>query len=447
MSIVAERPVSAQVRYRTEAERNARRPVLTPETRDRMVSSGYTTPARVLLTHKDDMPVPAEVSARLARLFELHNGRVVRYLAVRVGWDRYALAEDLAQELWLFLALNPGEMDGWQKADEDAFPLLAFEAKRRIYAHFQLMPNERERVLGAGAEGEEREPQARLEALAGAAADDTVCAVLELLGEGYHPGWRPCFAHAVAALPDAHREVLELACVDGMTLRAIGARLGIAQSSVQDRYRRALEALRPALETRPARDANGLPAGWEQAVSGLSDHHQKVVRLRAAGRSHREIAAGIGSNSGVVCRTLQRAVVNLERLLAEGQERPEVRADRMMPDPEVVAALHAARRAKQENSGLPEGWQQILDRLPRSAAEVVRLRAADGLPYKEIARRLERTVRGVEVTFHSAARSMRQMVRDRSADIVPTTPLVAKACTRTCASGCSLRTARTEASA
>lgn len=392
------------------------RPAVSPEVAERRLTSGYIAPARVHLGRKDDAPVPADVAARLARLFELHGAGLVRYLCTRIGWGRRALAEDLVQEVWLDLAMRPEQMTAWDGADEDLFGLLAYRAKQQVHRYLRLMSNEREQALGAAGDG--REVEERLEALAGPGPDTTVCAVLELLGEEDRtPGWRACFADAVAALPDAHREVLELACVEGMALRVIADRLGLSQASVQDRYRRALEALRPALEARPQRDANGLPAGWESAVGALTGHQEKVVRLRAQGRSQQAIAAEIGSNSGVVCRTLQRAVYRMElRLLADRQEQPQVRADRIVPDPQVVAELHAARSEKQHNSGLPEGWEQIVDRLARSAADVVRMRAAEGLPFKEIARRLERSKHGVETSFHSAARSLRKMAADRRKD-------------------------------
>lgn len=449
MSIVAERPVLAQVAGPGRrsavavAEREARRPAVTAETRDRVLTSGYIAEPRVHLGRRVDEPLGSADAERIGRLSALHHARLVRYLCGRIGWDRRALAEDLVQEMWLELAMRPYQMEEWERGDETLFPLLAFRAKRQLYRYWQVLSNERERVLGAGAAEDDRSSDERLEALADPGPDATVCAVLEALGETGEPGWSPCYAEAVALLPERQREVLELVCVEGTGVTAVAARLGLTQASVQDAYQRALATLRPLLVGPAARTEQGLPVGWERVADRLPEHQREAVELRAQGLTLREVAARLGTNSGVLCRTLRRAVAALEKALAD-QDRA-VRGS-VVPD----AAMVAAMRAKQDRTRLPEGWERVLDRLPRDQAEVVRLKA-QGLSLRQITARLgEKYDAQVGRTFHRAVRSLREMVADRRMDPVEAAPAArvavpaprAGSCATRCASGCYLRTAR-----
>ncbi|MDQ0913731.1 DNA-directed RNA polymerase specialized sigma24 family protein [Streptomyces canus] len=282
-----------------------------------MVSSGYTTPARVVLTHKDDVPVSAEVAARLARLFELHGDGLVRYLASRVGWDRYALAEDLAQQVWLDLAARPEQMERWESADEDAFGLLAHRGRQQVGMHLRLARNEREAVLSATAPGDDRDLVERLDALAAPCGDTTVCAVLELLGETEEPALPACYADAVAALPERQRRAVELIC-QGTGVQAAAAWMGIAPQSVRDHLARAAEALRPALGAPvPDEESGQLPAGYERVLGRLPALQQQVVRLRAAGLNNNQIGTRLGRNHGTVYKAYKGALRNLYRMVRD----------------------------------------------------------------------------------------------------------------------------------
>lgn len=58
-------------------------------------------------------------------------------------------------------------------------------------------------------------------------------------------------AGVLAELPEAQREVLELAYFEGLSSREIGERLGIPTGTVKSRTRAAFQALRLVLHSRP----------------------------------------------------------------------------------------------------------------------------------------------------------------------------------------------------
>lgn len=323
---------------RSKAERqrawDARRKAERAGASARRLSRSYLEPDRVDLRVREDVPLSPEHAARLARLVEMYDDRLRRKVRARLEYKRDADAEDVVQETWLSLSQL---MDKIQGPDEDAYPFIVSRAR---YVELELVWNKRRREWAA-----ERDT---LEWMAGATAEDaTACAVLELLDDGDGPGWSPCYADAVAALPERQREVLEMRCVDGMTTTAIAARLGVTKQSVQYHLRKALDALRPAVGA-PAEE--GLPEGWQAMVHRLPAMQQDVIRLKMQGLTDREVERRVGYSQG------------------------------------------AGRRA-----------------------------------------------------YESAQRSLRQMARDRDADLPSLRS--AGACARQCASGCYLRTARTGAAA
>lgn len=77
--------------------------------------------------------------------------------------------------------------------------------------------------------------------------------------------------NALALLPAAEREALQLAFFDGMTYRAVALRLGVAEGTVKSRIRRGLRRLRLASEVRTpfAADAPLRPQGYESLATSL----------------------------------------------------------------------------------------------------------------------------------------------------------------------------------
>ncbi|MFE2562142.1 RNA polymerase sigma factor [Streptomyces sp. NPDC059352] len=303
MSIVAERPVSVQVAVlvraglaeeieRQEGEDNAR---------------GFEAE-------------PAQGWAeRAGRLAALHHRRLVRYLFVRV--EDWQLAEDLVQDMWLDLAMRPYEMDDWAgREDADLYPLLAWRAKRQIHQHLRRRMNERESVLGAGPAGDARSVEQRLDALAGPGpADEVHCAVEELLGLVDVEEISGCWARALGVLSPRQREVIELVC-EGMTQRAVAARMDDSQGNVATHLRAALRVLRDPAEIsrRLAKaEAEKLPEGWERVAGRLPAAQADVVRLRATGLSNADVARKLGRTPASVYEAYKRAVPSLRLLLSK----------------------------------------------------------------------------------------------------------------------------------
>ncbi|WP_032758446.1 MULTISPECIES: sigma-70 family RNA polymerase sigma factor [unclassified Streptomyces] len=335
MSIVAERPVRmqdaapvsaglAEEVERQEREDNARGPEPEGRVADRRLSRGYTTGARVDLRTREDVPLEAGDRERLERLFRLHNARLVRYLAARVGWTRWALAEDLAQEMWRDLACRPLDMAGWRSSEEESFPLLALRARRQISWYFRLRMNEREQLLGSAGADDDRTLEARLDALAEPGPDATVCAVADLM-DGEDADWRGCWAQAIELLPARQREVLELSCREGMTVRSIAARLGLTYQTVSLTLSRALGTLRDPeaiAALREQRDRDRLPDGWERVLDRLPAVQAAVVRLRVKGLSNAEAARQLGRNQATTHTAYRRAAANLRLMVQERRMDP-----------------------------------------------------------------------------------------------------------------------------
>ncbi|MFJ2645050.1 RNA polymerase sigma factor [Streptomyces sp. NPDC087511] len=323
MSIVAERPVIAQatrpkagakeLAEEMEREDTARGPEAEPE--------GSVRRGRRKRAEIDATVLGAADAARLDRLYRLHGVRLVRYLAARVGWDQMALAEDLAQEVWLDLAARPYQMASWESADEDAMGMLAYRARQQIAAHLRLGRNQRETVLGAGSGADDRDVVECLEALAGAGEDSTLCAVLDLLGEADQPTFG-CFGAVIAALPERQREVVELACGEGMSLKAAGSRMGITAQSAHGHLRRAAAALRLAAGAAADEDSGTLPDDYARVLNRLTGLQQQVVRLRVAGVTTTAIAARLDRNPGTVSKAYASAVRSLHLMIRERRADP-----------------------------------------------------------------------------------------------------------------------------
>ncbi|MCT2544304.1 sigma factor-like helix-turn-helix DNA-binding protein [Streptomyces atratus] len=306
---------------RTEAELDRVRPQVVAGMPERLLTSSYLGTPRVHLQRRADVPMEAGDADRLGRLCALHHDRVVRYLCVRLGWDRRALAEDLAQEMWLEAATRPGELP--EQPDEDQFPVLAFRARQQIHRHFQAQSRSREQVLGAGSDSDWAVEE-RMDALAGAGPDDTVCAVLELLGEAEEPGLPACYADAVAALAPRRREAVELIC-EGLTIGAAASRMGVTEQSVSGHLKRAVAALRPVVGAPvPDEESGELPAEYERVLDRLPDVQQQVVRLKVEGQgqTYAEIGAQLGRHPSTISATFQRAVRNLRLMIREREADP-----------------------------------------------------------------------------------------------------------------------------
>lgn len=294
MSIVAERPVSAQVADRPEGARRGGR---------RGLAAGQ--------------------AERVGRLASLHHRRLVHYLYVRV--DDWQLAEDLVQEMWLELAMRPYEMDDWAgRGEADLYPLLAWRAKRMIHQHLRLRMNEREAVLGSGRAGDDRSVEQRLDALAGPGpADETECAVAELLGETSEE-FSACWAQALGVLSPRQRQVMELLC-EGMTQRAVASRMGDSQGNVAAHLKAALKVLRNPEEIArrvQRQEADRLPKEWERVIGRLPASQAEVVRLRAKGVSNAEAARKLGRDASTVNEAYKRAVRSLREMAVDRRMDP-----------------------------------------------------------------------------------------------------------------------------
>ncbi|MFD5213017.1 sigma-70 family RNA polymerase sigma factor [Streptomyces anulatus] len=302
MTILAERPVAAE-----------------PEGRRRGLSTGE--------------------GEQVGRLAALHQRRLVHYLFVRV--DDWQLAEDLVQDMWVDLAMRPYEMDDWAGRDDaDLYPLLAWRAKRQIHQHLRLRMNERESVLGAGRAGDERDVEQRMDALAGPGPEDEVhCAVEELFGLGESGEISGCWARALSVLSPRQRQVIELLC-EGMTQRAVAARMGDNQGNVAQHLRLALKVLRDPAEVRrrlAKRAAEELPGEWTTVVDRLPSAQGAVVRLRARGLTNADVARELGRTQASTYESYKRAVANLRLMV---QER---RADPVAPAAPVQQKTGCAR--------------------------------------------------------------------------------------------------------
>ncbi|NEA14263.1 sigma-70 family RNA polymerase sigma factor [Streptomyces halstedii] len=256
---------------------------------------------------------------RVGRLAGLHHRRVVLYLFVRV--QDWQLAEDLAQEMWLDLAMRPHEMGDWAgREDADLFPLLAWRAKRQIHHYLRRRMNERESVLGAGPAGDGRGVEQRLDALAGpGSADEVHCAVEALLGLVDVEGFSECWARALGVLSPRQREAIELLC-EGMTQRAIAARMSDSQGNVGTHLRAALRVLRDPAEIArrlAKQEAERLPEGWERFVGRLPAAQAEVVGLRAQGLSNPDVGRRLGRTTASVYDAYGRAVRALRRMAAQ----------------------------------------------------------------------------------------------------------------------------------
>ncbi|MBK3647815.1 sigma-70 family RNA polymerase sigma factor [Streptomyces sp. MBT33] len=295
MSIVAERPVSAQVADRPEGTRGGGRRGLA-----------------------------AAQAERVGRLATLHHRRLVHYLFVRV--DDWQLAEDLVQDMWLDLAMRPYEMDEWAgREDADLYPLLAWRAKRMIHQHLRLRRNELETVLGAAPAGDVRSIEQRLDALAGPGPEDaTHCAVEELLGLADTGEISGCWSRALDALSPRQRQVIELLC-EGMTQRAVAARMGDSQGNVGTHLRAALKTLRDPAEIArrlAKREAEALPGEWAQVIGRLPAAQAEVVRLRARGLSNAAVARELGRTAASTYEAYKRAVRSLRLMVQERRMDP-----------------------------------------------------------------------------------------------------------------------------
>lgn len=282
MTILAERPVAAE-----------------PEGRRRGLSTGE--------------------GERVGRLAALHQRRLVHYLFVRV--DDWQLAEDLVQDMWVDLAMRPYEMDDWAGRDDaDLYPLLAWRAKRQIHQHLRLRMNERESVLSAGRAGDERDVEQRMDALAGPGPEDEVhCAVEELFGLGESGEISGCWARALGVLSPRQRQVIELLC-EGMTQRAVAARMSDSQGNVATHLRAALKILRDPEEIGrrlARRESEALPGEWETVVGRLPAVQAAVVRLRARGLTNADVARELGRTQPATYDAYKRALGNIRLMVQE----------------------------------------------------------------------------------------------------------------------------------
>lgn len=333
MSIVAERPVYAQVAGRPQVGGRADVAVsaglaeeIERQEREDDARGYEPEPEPEGRVRGDDRRrgLSAVQAERVGRLASLHHRRLVHYLFVRV--DDWQLAEDLVQEMWLDLAMRPYEMDDWAgRGDADLYPLLAWRAKRMIHQHLRLRRNELETVLGAAPAGDARSVEQRLEALAGPGPRDAVhCAVEELLGLADTGEISGCWARALGALSPRQRQVIELVC-EGMTQRAVAARMGDSHGNVAAHLRAALTVLRDPAEIArrlAKREAEALPKEWARVVGRLPAVQAQVVRLRARGLSNAEVARELGRTAASTYEAYKRAVRSLRLMVQERRMDP-----------------------------------------------------------------------------------------------------------------------------
>ncbi|MFJ5646409.1 sigma-70 family RNA polymerase sigma factor [Streptomyces sp. NPDC093223] len=370
MSIVAERPVLAQVVRRDRSAARSRleldrvRPAVTgrvPE--NALLTSSYTEPVRVSLKVVADEPLSADDAALVGELFALHAKRLVRYVWVRL--DRFGdgpLAEDLAQEVWLGVS-RPGGLELLRQVEpEDAFGLLAGRAKWVISRHFRLRSTRDERLVRVA--GEDDSADAALERSVRQAP--AVAPAAPIVGE------LPAHWHeAVALLEPKLQEIVHLRFELGMTYAAISARLELSQCAVTKRLKRAIEQLRPVAAggdvALPVK-TDPFPHGWETVVDVLPEVWRAIVRLKAEGLTNSQIAARVGRSPVTVANVTTKSVRRLvEALRAAGRE-VELPKRRALSEP-------------------PTGWEAMADRLPELHRAVVSLRA-QGVPIVEVAARL-----------------------------------------------------------
>ncbi|WP_217207759.1 hypothetical protein [Streptomyces sp. AC550_RSS872] len=372
MSIVAERPVIPQVAkrdkdrssHRSRAERDRVRPAVTEQTPSRMIRSGYTTGDRVSLRVAVDVPLQQEQAERVGRLFALYGVRLERYLCVRVGWDRQALAQDLAQDVWVEMC-RPGALAALgDRPDDEAFPFLAGRAKWAIGQHFAAMPNRCERPVALANE-DDTVDQALERLAAGCTVVPAAPEATELTGR---------FAAAVAKMPEELRLWAHLRFELGMSTRAIEDLTGWPAATVWRRGQKVVALLHKVadgedIEAALPQKAPELPEGYERVLDQLPDHYRAVVRLRADGLSHTAIAARIGYSKGGAGKLVAKAVTALKAALRD-----------------VGAAVEQDAPARRTAS-LPEGWESVVGELPEDLRAIVALRD-QGLSYAQIGERL-----------------------------------------------------------
>ncbi|MEU7378331.1 sigma-70 family RNA polymerase sigma factor [Streptomyces albidoflavus] len=343
MSIVADervipvQPVAglAEEIERQEREDNERGPELEPEpepgpagrwSEERRLSRSYLGPGRVDRRVREDVVLSQEDAARLGRLVELYDERLRRWARWSLEYQRDADADDIVQVTWFKLSQR---MDTLRGGDDALYPLIKTIAKT---TRLDFVSTARRREWAVEDEA--------LTFLAGATEqDETACAVLDLL-EGDGPGWAPCYADAIAALPARQREVIEMRCVDGMTTTAIAARLGVAKQSVQYHLRRALAALRPAVGA-PVQE--GLPEGFERMLHRLPASQQAVVRLMAeGGLTDAEVERRTGYARGAGRKAFNAALRSLRQMISDDQAD---RAAGTVPQRAASACTSAAKCA------------------------------------------------------------------------------------------------------
>lgn len=171
----------------------------------------------------------------------------------------------------------------------------------------------------------------------------------------------------------------------------------------------------------------GWSACYADAIAALPARQREVLEMRCVDGM---TTPAIGARLGI---TKQSAQYHLRKALD---------------------ALRPAVGAPVE-TGLPEGYERMLDRLPASQQQVVRLVVRGGLTDAEIERRTGYAKGGGRAAYNSAVRSLRRMVRDHKAtpaslrrtahDHEPAPRPGPGVCADKCATGCYLRTARTAA--
>jgi DNA-directed RNA polymerase specialized sigma24 family protein len=403
VSIVAERPVIPQgagrvqdrSNHRSRAERDRVRPVVTERTPDRLIRSGYTTGDRVSLRVAVDVPLGSEQAERVGRLAALHGGRLERYLCVRLGWDRRALAQDLAQDVWVEMC-RPGALAALgDRADEEAFPFLAGRAKWAIGQHFAAMPNRCEAPVSLV--GEDDTVERALERLAAG------CTVLAAAPEATELTGR--FGEAVAKMPEDLRLWAHLRFELGMSTRAIEDLTGWPAMTVYRRGQTVVALLHRVADGEdisqavPEKQAGELPDGYEGVLDQLPDHYRAVVRLRAEGLSNMAIAARIGYTKGGAGKLVAKAVKALKAALRD-----------------IGAAVDQDAPARR-TAELPDGWESVVGELPEDLRAVVALHE-QGLSYSQIGERLGYSKPFAGERFRRACARLEALVRIQAREAV-----------------------------
>lgn len=291
-------PMGGRSKAERQREWEARRETVRAGASARRLSRSYLKPDRVDLRTREDVPLSPEHAARVARLAREHGEHLVRYVAARLGGAAYwAEAQDVAQDVWVRVAR--GRVPELLEETPDAYewPRLAATAR---YLAMDAARTDRRREWAAVDDAVWEQ--------ASSGRDETACGVLGLDPED--GPWAPgCYADAVAALPPRQREVLEMRCRDGMSQDAIASRLGISRRAVQMHQQAAIDALR---------GREGLPEGWERIVHRLPSAVQReMVRLVASGVSQREAARRLGVSRSWAVELHQRAVRALREMVAD----------------------------------------------------------------------------------------------------------------------------------